>query len=106
MEDENKPVVVSPSTTPTYNKGSEYRTQKFFVKDGDDKYIPRPKPRRFSNSPNAIPRVPHKKCVCGGKLKPRGSIGGAGMISSKCNNCGKRVYTKTYRGRDGLARCY
>lgn len=81
---------------------NEQKTQRHFVKDGDDEYIPRRPIRRATNSP----RVPHKQCDCGGKLKPRGSIGVAGRTSAKCNKCGRRVYTEHYKGKDGLVVCY
>lgn len=82
----------------------EYKTQRYFVKDGDD-YVPRRPPRRHNNNQHAI-RITYKKCECGGKFKPRGAISADGRLSSKCTKCGKRTYTKNYRGRDGLARCY
>ena len=79
------------------------RMQKNFVKDGDD-YIPR-RPVRRPLVPGA-PRIIHKKCECGGKLKLKGSLGTSGHTSAKCSKCGKRSYTRTYRGRTGLVRCY
>ncbi len=85
---------------------AEYKTQRYFVKDGDDEYVPRRPARRYTPGVSSAPKAALKKCECGGKLKPKGSIGAAGHTSSKCNKCGQRSYTKTYRGRDGLARCY
>lgn len=84
---------------------NEYKTPKHFVKDGDDDYIPR-RPHRRTPSNNSTPRQPHKKCECGGKLKPRGTIGVAGHTSSKCTKCGRRVYQHHYKGKDGLVVCY
>lgn len=84
----------------------EQKTQKFFVKDGDDEYVPRRPARRYPSTNNPIQKVAYKKCECGGKLKPRGSIGCDGRTTSKCNKCGIRSYVKTYKGREGLARCY
>lgn len=84
---------------------NEQKTQRHFVKDGDDEYMPR-RPIRRAASGSSSPRQPHKQCECGGKLKPLGAIGSAGRTSSKCNKCGKRVYQKHYKGKDGLAICY
>ncbi len=86
---------------------NEYKTQKHFVKDGDDDYAPRrPMRRPPATGGSTTPRQPHKKCGCGGKLKPRGTIGVAGRITAKCVKCGQRTYTQTYKGKDGLAECY
>jgi hypothetical protein len=82
---------------------NEQKTQRHFVKDGDDEYMPRRPMRRVGAGG---PRVPHKQCDCGGKLKPRGSSGVAGRTSAKCNKCGRRVYTQHYKGKDGLVECY
>lgn len=84
---------------------NEHKTQRYFVKDGDDDYVPR-RPQRKYPSQHSAPKVAFKKCECGGKLKPRGTIGVEGRVSSKCNKCGRRVYSKLYKGRDGLVRCY
>jgi hypothetical protein len=80
----------------------EQKVQKFFVKDGDDDYVPRRPTRRAQSS---TPIQPHKRCECGGKMKARGSMGVSGYISSKCK-CGKRAYTKIYKGVAGLVECY
>lgn len=83
---------------------NENKTQKRFIKDGDDEYyLRRPIKRQSTNS---IARQPHKKCECGGKLKDKGSIGASGRSSSKCNLCGKRIHVQVYKGRAGLAVCY
>ena len=85
---------------------NEYKAQKNFVKDGDDNYVPR-RPTYRPPAGQARPKKqPYTKCECGGKMKPRGSIGTCGQASSKCTKCGKRVYTQQYKGRDGLAVCY
>lgn len=84
---------------------SEHKTQKYFVKDGDDEYVPRRQQRRYPSN-NSTPKAVFKKCECGGKLKPRGSIGAEGRVSAKCNKCGRRTYNKVYKGREGLAHCY
>ena len=82
---------------------AEYKTQRYVVKDGDDEYIGRKQPRRQS----LMPKPPNKKCDCGrGKLKAKGATDSAGRLSSKCTKCGKRVYIRTYRGKDGLMQCY
>lgn len=80
----------------------EQKTQRHFVKDGDDEFVPRRPARRVGNAP----RTPHKNCECGGKLKPRGAIGVAGQTSTKCNKCGNRAYTQHYKGANGLVECY
>ncbi len=85
---------------------TEHKTQKYFVKDGDDEHVARRPPRRYPTTNSPTQKVVYKKCDCGGKLKPRGSIGCEGRVSSKCNKCGVRIYSKTYKGRDGLATCY
>jgi hypothetical protein len=85
-----------------YEDKNKNRSQRFFVKDGDD-YVPR-RPKPMPN-PGAT-KMPRKRCECGGKLVPKGSIGIAGKISSRCNKCGKRKYTTKYRGVEGLEICY
>lgn len=87
---------------------NEYKTQKHFVKDGDDAYVRRP-PRRqaFNTSGLSRPkRQPFTLCECGGKMKPRGAMGTAGKTTTKCTKCGRRVYTEHYSGKAGLAVCY
>lgn len=84
------------------SNSNEQRTQRNFVKDGDDEYAPRRPIRRMGGSP----RVPHKTCECGGRLKPRGTIGVSGRTSAKCNKCGTRAYTQYYKGAGGLVECY
>lgn len=81
---------------------NEQKTQRHFVKDGDDEYMPRRPAKRLTNAP----RQPHKTCECGGRLKPRGATGSTGRISAKCNKCGERVHTQHYKGASGLAECY
>jgi hypothetical protein len=85
---------------------NEHKAQKFFVKDGDDEYVPRRPVRRYPATTTSVQRVAYKKCECGGKLKPRGSIGCDGRSSAKCNKCGVRTYTKHYKGIAGLVHCY
>ena len=82
---------------------SNEKTQKHFVKDGDDDYVPRRPIRRI---PSGGPKQPHKQCECGGKLKPRGVVDGVGRTSAKCTKCGKRLYSQHYKGVAGLAECY
>ena len=82
---------------------NEQKTQRHFVKDGDDEYVPRRPVRRNTTG---APRQPHKQCECGGKLKPKGAADSVGRTSSKCNKCGKRVYQEHYKGAAGLAKCY
>jgi hypothetical protein len=79
----------------------EYKPTKLFIKDGDDEFMQRRFPKR---SVQAIP--PNKNCFCGGKLIARGTSGTGGRLSSKCNRCGRREYTKTYKGQNGLCVCY
>lgn len=81
---------------------NEQKTQRHFVKDGDDDYTPRRPIRRTSN---ALLQQ-HKQCECGGKLKPRGASDYTGHTSTKCNKCGRRVYVQHYKGVAGLAECY
>ena len=59
----------------------QFKVQKFFVKDGDDKYTSR-RPRPRQNVTNAPPRV-YSTCTCGGKLKPRGATG---MCFTSCDS--------------------
>ena len=84
---------------------TEYKAQRFnFTKDGDD-YIPRRPPfKKSSFGSSSKPAI--KNCECGGKLKAKGATGVCGLVSSKCNKCGERVYSKTYKGVNGLVRCY
>lgn len=87
------------------DNNTEYKAQRFnFTKDGDE-YIPRRQPYR-KTSFGASSKPPIKNCGCGGKLKATGAIGTCGLVSSKCNKCGERVYSKTYKGKSGLVRCY
>lgn len=83
---------------------TEYKAQRSFVKDGDEAYNVRRPIRRAPSIGSSI--QPHKTCECGGKLKPRGATGICGFTSAKCNKCGIRIYSKNYKGKDGLAECY
>lgn len=75
-----------------------------FVKDGDDRV---PYRRREDNMiRSGRPKAVYAKCICGGTMKPRGSIGVAGGFRSKCNKCGKTQHGKSYKGLAGLGKCY
>lgn len=81
------------------------KTQRHFVKDGDDHYsAKRPIKRTLPGS--SMPKPSHKKCECGGKLKPRGAVGCNGQTSIKCTKCSRRTYTMHYKGLLGLAECF
>lgn len=72
------------------------------IEDGDDKYIAR-RPIKRQPSAYTIPRKIYTRCEdCGGKMKPRGATGADGQTSSKCAKCGRRTYTKHYKGSAGL----
>lgn len=74
--------------------------KRFVKKDGDD-YVPKRYPTSPKRPPGYVPPV-QKRCECGGKLKPRGSLGCVGQTSVKCTKCGKRITTKLYKGMAGL----
>lgn len=80
------------------------KTQRF-TKDDDDEKIPR---RPFKRAIGSVskPKPIYTKCQCGGNMKPRGSIGTCGLTSARCTGCGRREYTKHYKGRAGLVECY